>query len=145
MMPMGYEFGFCKRMHIVKTRPEDWEETGIDLTSFIAKVNRTKASRGIFQEDGPAMVFHCDNSKVLFMWKASVGTNEEALIIINKDIDNYQHFYVENIGNYLQSGAAPVDISPEYQLDSILSPYIYDLRPGQGIVLVTSRDEFPEK
>ena len=145
MMPMGYEFGFCKRMHIVKTRPEDWEETGIDLTSFIAKVNRTKASRGIFQEDGPAMLFHFDNSKVLFMWKASVGTKEEALIIINKDIDNYQHFYVENIGNYLQTGAAPVDISPEYQLDSIPSPYIYDLRPGQGIVLVTSKDEFPEE
>ena len=91
------------------------------------------------------MLFHFDNSKVLFMWKASVGTKEEALIIINKDIDNYQHFYVENIGNYLQTGAAPVDISPEYQLDSIPSPYIYDLRPGQGIVLVTSRDEFPEE
>jgi starch synthase (maltosyl-transferring) len=145
MMPMGYEFGFCKRMHIVKTRPEDWEETGIDLTSFITKVNSTKASRSIFQEDGPVMLFHFDNPQVLFMWKASVGTNEEALIIINKDIDNYQHFYVENIGNYLQTGAAPVDISPEYQLDSIPSPYIYDLRPGQGIVLVTSRDEFPEE
>jgi starch synthase (maltosyl-transferring) len=145
MMPMGYEFGFRKRMHVAMTRPEDWEETGIDLTSFIANVNRIKASQGVFREDGPAAVFSHENSQVLFMWKASIETKEESLIILNKDIYNYQHFYAENIGKYLQAGAAPLDISPEYQLDFIPSPFIYDLRPGQGIVLVTSRDEYPEE
>jgi starch synthase (maltosyl-transferring) len=79
------------------------------------------------------------------MWKASIETKEESLIILNKDIYNYQHFYAENIGKYLQAGAAPLDISPEYRLDFIPSPFIYDLRPGQGIVLVTSRDEYPEE
>jgi starch synthase (maltosyl-transferring) len=144
MMPMGYEFGFRKRMHVADTRPQDWEETGIDLTSFIARVNGTKASHGVFQEDGPASVLHHENSQVLLMWKASTGTKEESLIILNKDIYNYQHFYAENIGKYLQAGAAPVDVSPEYQIDFIPSPFIYDLRPGQGIVLVTLRDELPE-
>ncbi|MBW1719420.1 MAG: alpha-amylase, partial [Deltaproteobacteria bacterium] len=27
MIPIGFEFGFLKRSHVVKTRPEDWEET----------------------------------------------------------------------------------------------------------------------
>ena len=39
MMPIGFEFGFRKKLHVVKTRPEDWEETGIDLTGFITSVN----------------------------------------------------------------------------------------------------------
>ncbi len=33
MMPMGFEFGFCKRSHVVKTRQEDWEETDSELIS----------------------------------------------------------------------------------------------------------------
>ncbi len=56
MMPMGFEFGFRKRLHVVNTRPEDWEETGIDLTSFISAVNRIKSGNAIFQEDAPAEI-----------------------------------------------------------------------------------------
>ena len=29
MMPMGYEFGFKKRLNVVETRPEDWETPGL--------------------------------------------------------------------------------------------------------------------
>lgn len=36
MIPIGFKFGFRKRLHVVKTRPEDWEETEIDLTSYIS-------------------------------------------------------------------------------------------------------------
>ncbi|HEY3147469.1 MAG TPA: alpha-amylase family glycosyl hydrolase, partial [Dongiaceae bacterium] len=36
MMPMGYEYGFRQKLDVVKTRPQDWEETGIDLTEFVA-------------------------------------------------------------------------------------------------------------
>jgi starch synthase (maltosyl-transferring) len=31
MMPIGFEFGFKNRMHIVNTRPEDWEEPAINV------------------------------------------------------------------------------------------------------------------
>ena len=86
MMPMGFEFGFRKRLHVVKTRPEDWEETGIDLTSFISAVNRIKSGNAIFQEDAPAEILHNPNSRVLFMWKASSLTSDECLLILNKDI-----------------------------------------------------------
>ena len=42
MMPMGFEFGFRKPLHVVRTTPADWEQNGIDLTSYIAKVNSIK-------------------------------------------------------------------------------------------------------
>ncbi len=140
MMPMGFEFGFHKRLHVVKTKPEDWEDTGIDLTSFIARVNRIKTEHIIFQEDAPTEMLHHENPNVLLMWKASTHTREESLAIINKDISHSQHFSAENLQKYLQAGAALIDISPEDPMDYIPAPFSYDLAPGRGIVLITQRD-----
>jgi starch synthase (maltosyl-transferring) len=139
MMPMGFEFGFRKKLHVVKTRPEDWEETGIDLTTFVASVNEIKAKYSVFQEESPTEIDHDGNPYVLLMWKASIQSKQEALMIINKDIHNKQTFYADNLYNYVQSGAPLVDVSPEYRLDYIHTPFHYDLRPGQGIILVAER------
>jgi starch synthase (maltosyl-transferring) len=144
MMPVGFEFGFRKKLHVAKTRPSDWEETGIDLTSFITAVNRMKAGHVMFQEDAPTEILSDQNPRVLFMWKASTHTQEESLLILNKDIRNRQHFYEKDLKECLQAGAPLLDISPENQLDYIPKPFSYDLQPGQGIVLITSRDTVPE-
>jgi starch synthase (maltosyl-transferring) len=144
MMPMGFEFGFRKKLHVVKTRPGDWEETSIDLTSFITSVNRVKSAHAVFKEEAPTEILHHDNPNILFMWKASTYTQEECLLILNKDIYNKQYFYAESLQKFLQAGAPLIDVSPEYALDYIPAPFSYDLRPGQGIVLVTSRDVVPE-
>jgi starch synthase (maltosyl-transferring) len=52
MMPMGYEYGFRRRLDVVRTRPEDWEETGIDLTEFIAAVQAMKAAVPALNHEG---------------------------------------------------------------------------------------------
>jgi starch synthase (maltosyl-transferring) len=144
MMPMGFEFGFRKRLHVVDSRPHDWEQTGIDLTSFISMVNSIKRGHAVFQEDGPTHLLHHGNDKVLLMWKASIATREESLLILNKDIYNQQYFYSENLRNYTQAGGALVDVSPGERLEYIAAPFNYCLKPGQGIVLTTTRDEIPE-
>ena len=141
MMPIGFEFGFRKRMHVVKTRPADWENTGADLTYFISQVNGIKAGHAIFQEDAPTEMIHHDNPNILIMWKASTRTREESLLILNKNISHSRHFHVESLRGYLQSGAPLRDISPEDPLDYLPVPFSYDLAPGQGIVLITQRDE----
>jgi starch synthase (maltosyl-transferring) len=140
MMPMGFEFGFRKKLHVVKTKPADWEETELDLTSFIRKVNRIKAEHAIFQEDAATEMINHSNSNVLLMWKASTKTQEESLLILNKDMDQKQRFYAEDLHEFVQAGAPLVDLSPEYQMAYIPTPFAYDLRPGQGIVLITTRD-----
>jgi starch synthase (maltosyl-transferring) len=53
MIPIGYEYGFRKRLHVVKTRPDDWEKPAFDLTSYIGEVNRMKASLPVLNEEGP--------------------------------------------------------------------------------------------
>jgi starch synthase (maltosyl-transferring) len=143
MMPVGFEFGFRKKLHVVKSRPGDWEETDVDLTHFIGQVNRIKEKFAVFQEEAPTEVLHTDNPDILLMWKASTHTREEALLIMNKDIHNHQHFETKRLCDFMQSGAPCTDVSPEYPLDFLPEPFDYDLRPGQGIVLVTARDAVP--
>lgn len=141
MMPVGFEFGFRKRLHVVETRPDDWEETDVDLIPFIENVNRIKERYTIFQEEAPTEVLHTDNPNILLMWKASTNTQEEALLILNKDIYQHQHFETQRLCDFMQSGAPCTDVSPEYPLEFLPEPFDYDLRPGQGIVLVTKREE----
>jgi starch synthase (maltosyl-transferring) len=140
MTTMGFEFGFRKKPHVVKTRPEDWEETGIDLRDYIKKVNALKAAHRVFQEEAPTEMLPHENRNVLLMWKYSTTSREEALVILNKDVHNKQRFFAERLCDYTQSKTPLKDISPEHALDYLPSPFEYDLRPGQGIVLLTERE-----
>jgi len=138
MMPIGFEFGFRKKLHVVATRPNDWEETAVDLRPFITQVNKIKSEHPVFQEEVPTEILHHNNSNVLLMWKISKDTLEESLLILNKDIYSKQQFYAERLQEYFQTGVPLVDISPEFPLDYLPAPFSYDLRPGQGIVLYSS-------
>jgi len=80
-----------------------------------------------------------NNSKILFLWKGSLRARQEALIILNKDILNKQYFHTNDLYEYVQSQGPLTDVSPEYPLDYLPTQYEYDLRPGQGIALVTQR------
>lgn len=138
LVPIGFEYGFRKRFHVVKTRTADWEETDIDLTSFITKVNRIKESCEIFQIEAPTELIDCHNHNILLMWKGSEDGHGESLIILNKDICNKQHFFTDSLRKFVRQEGVLRDVSPEYPLEYLPEPFSYDLRPGQGIVLVTA-------
>jgi starch synthase (maltosyl-transferring) len=139
MMPIGFEYGFRKKLHVVKTKPDEWEKTDINLTSFIKSVNTIKCKYKVFQNEHPTGMLHNSNPNIMVMWKTSTEANEESILILNKDIHNKQPFYSENLLNFVQTGDYLVDVSPEYPLDYIPSPFHYELRPGQGIVMVTAK------
>ena len=143
MMPMGFEFGFRRKLHVVETKPSHWESTDIDLMPFIKRVNRIKAQHPVFQEDAPMEILTYHNSNLLLLWKASTSSPEESLIILNKDIHNPQPFHVENLYDFVHAKTRLTDVSPEFPLDYIETPFSYDLRPGQAIVLMTARE--PDK
>ena len=140
MMPMGFEYGLRKQLHVVETTPKDWQVNGVDLQPFITKVNRIKCNHPVFREESLLNILPCDNPNVLFMWKASAKHKEEALLILNKDMQHHQDFYTPHFRDYVQAGAPLKDVSPEYPMESLHEPFHYSLRPGQGIVLVTRRD-----
>jgi len=43
LMPMGYEFGYRRPMHVVETTPADRENTTIDISDHVAAVNALRA------------------------------------------------------------------------------------------------------
>jgi starch synthase (maltosyl-transferring) len=139
MMPMGFEYGSRKALHVVDTTPCDWRVNGVDLCSYIAKVNGIKKAHAVFREESPASILPCSNPNILFLWKASTKTRDEALLILNKDPWQRQEFYTDHFRHFVQAGAPLRDVSPEHALEYIHEPFHYILRPGQGIVLVTSR------
>ena len=140
MMPIGFEFGFRRRLNVVKTTPDDWEEPVIDLCDFIHDVNAIKRRYRIFQQEAPTRVIGYQNPSILLLWKASIEAPEEALLILNKDPWHHQHFFTESLGALVQAGAPLEDVSPEYRMDYLPEPFNYDLRPGQAFVLITHRD-----
>jgi starch synthase (maltosyl-transferring) len=139
MMPMGYEFGFKKPLHVVQTRPRDWEATDVDLTGFIRTVNDFKSAYKVFQEEGPISILGHEHEPTLFFRKASNCARQEALIILNKDAWHKQHFYADNLYQFVRSGAPLVDVSTEYTLEYIPTPYEFELNPGTARVLVAAR------
>lgn len=140
MVPVGYEFGFRNRLHVVHSSPADWETTDIDLRDFIRNTNRMVANHSILREESPAEVLGYENPSILLMWKGSTRSAEEALIILNKDVHHHQPFYSESLRHYTQAGAPLRDVSPEFSLDYLPRPFDYALRPGQGFVLTAERD-----
>ena len=137
MMPIGYEFGFTNRLHVVKTRPEDWEETDVDLTDFIARVNRIKDAYPVFQEESPIQKLDHPNPSILLIWQASTSGTGEALLVLNKDPWNPQHFHCDDLYRHVQSPDPLVDVSPEWPMDFLPVPLEFEMGPGMARVIVS--------
>lgn len=139
MIPMGFEFGFRKPLHVVNTRPEDWESPSLDLTQFIRRLNNLKLNYGVFREECPTHLIDLDNHELLGLWKGSTNSREEALIVLNTDVHNRQVFAVDMLRRLMQSQAPLKCVSPENPLEHVCEPFHYELRPGESLVFVTER------
>jgi len=144
MMPIGYEYGFRRRLHVVDTRPDHWEEPAIDLTGFIKRVNRIKAQHPLFNEETLIQPLQHPNPAILLLWKASTRGNGQALLALNKDPWNRQHFYSDDLYRYVQAPPPMIDVSPEWPLDHLPTPFDFDLEPGMGRVMVTRSAGVPD-
>jgi starch synthase (maltosyl-transferring) len=138
LMPVGFEFGFRRPLHVVTTRPEDWETPSVDLCRFITAVNRLKVDEPIFSEESPLMLLPSANPAVVIMWRGSARFGQEALLFFNTDVCLDQQIEVPDLRVFVQTGQTLTDVSPEFRMDFVpVTPFSYQLRPGQGLVLVT--------
>jgi starch synthase (maltosyl-transferring) len=137
MIPIGYEHGFKRRLSVVDTRPEDWEGTSVDLTGFIADVNRIKDRYPVFRQEGPIERLHHENPAILLMRKTSDSGSDTALLALNKDPWNHQHLRIDDIRQVARSGDPLLDVSPEWPMQPLPSAFDFDLGPGMGRVWVT--------
>lgn len=138
MMPIGFEYGFRKRLHVVHTRAEDWESPSLDLTDFITKVNAIKARHAIFASEGLIEQIHHPNEAILILHKKMTeGGKGEALLILNKDPHGNQYLHLDDLYALVEAPPPLLDLSPEWPMDYLPTPFEFDLGPGMARVLVT--------
>ena len=83
MMPIGYEYGFRKRLDVVKTRPQDWEGINYDLCRYITAVNLMKKSCPVLLEEGPMVRANPQGEAVALLLKSRERQPGRVLAIIN--------------------------------------------------------------
>jgi len=126
MIPMGFEYGFKKKLHVVKTRPEDWELPSYDLTGYIALVNRMKRNCPALLEEGPMARLNPQGETVVFLLKSGKSRGR-ALAVINATGEPQMAPVPENAPGRGEPLDAWQDITPE------ILPV--KLRPGLPLAL----------
>jgi starch synthase (maltosyl-transferring) len=85
MMPIGYEFGFRKRLNVVHTQPSDWERKSFDLTRFVTRVNRLKVRTPVLGGEGVLRApFGLDGDVLILQRFSEKAGASPAWIVVNK-------------------------------------------------------------
>jgi starch synthase (maltosyl-transferring) len=85
MMPIGYEFGFRRRMHVVETMPSDWERRSFDLRGFVARVNALKSAHPALHGEGRLNAVGGLGRGVVTLERRADGVRDPAFVIVNTD------------------------------------------------------------
>ncbi|MGB5833482.1 MAG: alpha-amylase family glycosyl hydrolase [Thiohalocapsa sp.] len=135
MIPMGFEYGFRKRLDVVNTTEGDWEQPNADITDFIGEVNKIKNDEPLFSSEGRIDRLDHADPAILVLRKHAIDGPERALLVLNKDPWSRQRFFVDDLNNLLPSSAPLRDLSPDWPMDDLPAPFEFWLGPGMARVL----------
>lgn len=125
---IGFEYGFGKKLDVVHTIPDWWEEKKYDISEEIAKINEIKSSYSILSEDSMIHIVRSDD-KVFAFSKTSIDGREKVMVVGNKS-SHSEHFIFDGIKNYMH-GAHIKDISHGHKMENVPENLHYILNPGE--------------
>jgi starch synthase (maltosyl-transferring) len=146
MIPVGFEFGFQKHLHVVKTRPEDWETPTYDLTDFITRVNRMKLTCPVLLEEGPIRRLSPRKKPVVLLVKSRDQEKGRMLAVINSS-RKAQKANLPKVEDYLgEPAAAWQDLTPLAEPVHLRETKTFALSPsGIRIFYNPQGEPLPEK
>jgi len=109
-MPMGFESGFRRRLHVVNTRPEHWENPAWDDTDFIRQVNDFKGRHRVWNEEGPIESLDVANPSILVLLKRTRDDSGRSLLLLNKDEHQRQSCNLTSVRSLLRSSLLAVSV-----------------------------------
>lgn len=116
MTTSGFEFGFKKRLNVVKTSPADWESPTYDLSTYIAQVNRMKKKCPVLLEEGPMLRANPSGEEpetVVSLVKSRKNRKGRVLAVINTTPEE-QQVEIPDLGDMLGGPAAAwEDLTPD--------------------------------
>src|ERR1700730_1110630 len=83
MMPMGFEFGWARRVGVVANLEDDPEPERFDLSQFVAEVNATKKSIPALNEEGPLRRLSNQADPMLVLERRTESGDDRAFILVN--------------------------------------------------------------
>jgi starch synthase (maltosyl-transferring) len=84
MMPIGYEFGFKRKLDVVSTRPADWETPAFDIRGFTKQVNDLKVQTPLLQGEGELNTLKSDKNALVLERRSQQAPGQKGWILINK-------------------------------------------------------------
>ncbi len=98
MMPMGYEFGFRKKLDVVDTQPSDWESGTMKLEKFVQAVNETKRRIPLLQGEGTlCRVAVTHPSLLVLSRKSEYASGQLGWIVLNREWDHSAQLSIHEI------------------------------------------------
>ena len=143
LMPLGYEYGFRRKLDVVATRPADWETPAFDLSGFVAGWNRLRSSWRGFWVDGPQRSLAFPQSEVVGLLRhgepGTMAADEWSLSLINPDLT--QAHAVDLVGIPELDAVGGVEVTPERPHEAIPAGAALILKPGEVRVLLSRAAE----
>ena len=97
MMPIGYEFGFKKKLNVVSTRLADWETALFDLQRFIKRVNKLKIEHPLLHSEGKLKTVRSDRSTLVLERRTEQASGQLAWILVNKSKGRHTRITTDGI------------------------------------------------
>jgi starch synthase (maltosyl-transferring) len=115
MMPMGYEYGWSRRLDVVSTRADEAEPKRFDLSEFIAEVNLMKKAIPALNEEGAQRLLTSKDDPLVVLERRSESGGERALILVNTDEHKPSEFNLQTLPSDIAAsdeGQGLEDLSP---------------------------------
>ncbi|MBI3934707.1 MAG: alpha-amylase [Acidobacteria bacterium] len=125
MVPMGFEYGFRRRLHVVKMRPADWEPPSWDDTDLIGSMNTLKARNRIWNEDAPMESIDVGNPSVLALLKKTRDASQTGLLLFNTNLHYPQSVNLHSIEGIFGGGVSLA--WPDRRKENSLPPAGYQI------------------
>jgi starch synthase (maltosyl-transferring) len=97
MMPIGYEFGFKKKLDVVSTRPADWETAPFDISGFAKQVNALKIHNPVLQREGELNAVTSEGDALVLERRSQQAPGQQGWILINKSKHGHTAVTLEGI------------------------------------------------
>ncbi len=137
LMPIGYEYGFKRKIDVVKMTPEDWEEPIFDISGFIQKVNRFKTTIKCLNEDGEIEQIVYRDSNILILKKTSIDEKQSILMAYNKDWNNKHYIKIDSLKEYLDLSRTIHNINIDLdKIENTSDNFEKELEPNEYILFL---------
>jgi starch synthase (maltosyl-transferring) len=85
LMPMGFEYGWGRRLAVVMGRDEAAEPKRFDLSLFVAEINAMKLAIPALNEEGPQRLLPSGDDDLVVLERRTESGDDRVRIILNRD------------------------------------------------------------